>query len=133
MKEECISFETAKLAKEKGFDIKCSSHWSTYDNDGLLNNFLSIEDSISRNYNNYKYAYITNKKEELFSAPTQTLLQRWLREECQIIISIVFELNSYEVFVDDGYNNGSTGFDKTFDTYEEALEFGLVEALKLIK
>ena len=133
MKEECISFETAKLAKEKGFDIKCSSHWSTYDNDGLLNNFLSIEDGISRNYNNYKYPYITNKKEELFSAPTQTLLQRWLRETKNIIISVMFEISSYELFIDDGYYNGSVGFDNTFDTYEEALEYGLLEALKLIK
>ena len=63
--EELVIYEVAKLAKEKGFDVPTDF---CYEQSGCLVRVGSI------------------------SAPTQSLLQRWLREEKGIIV---------EVFVDD--------------------------------
>jgi len=137
MKETLIGFQVAKLAKEKGFDLKCSSHWSTYDNDGLLNNFLRIEEG-ARDYNKHEFAYISNKKEELFSAPTQSLLQKWLREKHNIHIrpdlpwvESGWLVKGYSLI--DGSELFSINKYKQLNSFEDALEEGLLEALKLIK
>lgn len=76
--DELISFETAKLAKEKGFNAKCYHYYQRGElqSDGCFNRHNKGVDSIC-------------------SAPTQSLLQRWLREEKGIIV---------EVFVDDDSN-----------------------------
>ena len=72
----------------------------------------------------------------LVLAPTQSLLQKWLREVHKISIKI-----------DDYYTNSRVRFDYNicelgsqednpvgiFETYEEALETGLYQALKQIK
>ena len=76
--EEICTYEVCKLAKEKGFDVDCEAF---YYNDGFLQ-YAKFE--------NWNGRYI-NK----FSAPTQSLLQRWLREEKGIVV---------EVFMDDDSN-----------------------------
>ncbi len=73
--------------------------------------------------------YCTNSKYYLWLCE----LQKWLREKHNIIISVMFELNTYEIYIDNGYDVGSFGLNKVWKTYEEALEAGLFEALKLIK
>lgn len=94
--EEIVTFEVAKLAKEKGFP-QGVSRWRDFT-------------SPSRNYYNHKgelngdclemIKYICRKEEvpielQTIAAPTQSLLQRWLREEKGITV---------EVFVDDDSN-----------------------------
>ena len=68
MEEQLISFETAKLAKEKDYGGKGLTTSYGYYRDGIL---CSIP---------------TNNKsdfcgEDEYSAPTQSLLQKWLREK----------------------------------------------------
>lgn len=134
MKEQLISFETAKLAKEKGFDEECNHSF---------NKTKVIRQECNRNY--------------LFflpecSAPTQSLLQKWLREEHQLYVMIE-ETHTYALRTQIGFYakivtpSGEDEFDEHgfrfikklfydtwFDsTYENALEKGLEEALKLIK
>ena len=90
MKEQLISLKTAKIAKEKGFNI-CFQ-------------------------------------------PTQSLLQKWLREEHLKIISIVpliFKKLYYKVTVWE-YCCVQETKSKFFETYEKALEAGIEEALTLI-
>ena len=105
MTEELISFETAKLAKEKGFtEIIFES-----DGKGTLTG--------------------------IHKAPTQSLLQKWLREEHDIHFNIGTgfypeskkRFYQLQIFIN---HWTSAGLHKT---YEEALEEGLQEALKLIK
>ena len=73
MEEQLISFETVKLAKDKGFDV---------------DKYLSIDDenpkNINSNYNpqNYQPWYLNI---------TQSLLQKWLREEHNIHINIEYD------------------------------------------
>ena len=68
---------------------------------------------------------------EFVSAPTQSLLAKWLREEHNI------HLIAYKNINIDGYDwcyittDGITNIN-SYKTYEEAYEIGLQEALKLI-
>ena len=72
IKEELVSFETAKLAKEKKFDIPCNRAWSD-------------KDSRNEEYERF-YSFNNDEKVKdhfrfpLYSAPTQSLLQKWLWE-----------------------------------------------------
>ena len=121
MKEELIAFDTAKLAKEKGFNIPCNDFYDLYDNPNNKNLSYSLKD----NWNDYKS----------YSAPTQSLLQKWLREVHEIyVITRPYKMSDkYKFFVTISSNEDNPTFENKFDTYEEALEKGLQKALKLIK
>jgi hypothetical protein len=167
MREQLITFETAKLAKEKGFDepsfYYATLHWGketalTKKDDyhaielvnGQIKKFITTTDNrddtrdfernglfsqdtlyiTPENYTNYLKELL---KDSLLVLPTQSFLQKWLREIHGIIISVnynhsikkycaTFDETYYYEFPYDWYN-----------TYEEALERGLQEALLIIK
>lgn len=121
MKEQLISFETAKLAKEKGFN-KSFYVWgeASY-----------IDEEIS---NNFAYG----EPNDAILAPTQSLLQKWLREKHEIHINICTyyftDIEKYEYEIEDIiYNGNILIYSESQGKYEDVLEFGLQEALKLIK
>lgn len=129
MEEQIITLETAKLAKNKGYLESCLR---PYDNKGNL---------LKRDYDNCEYL-ITDG---IYSAPTQSLLQKWLREEHDINVFIGFRPNSKK-WDSHAYSLNLNGKEyvnerplkkfinqDVFNTYEEALEAGLQEALKLIE
>ena len=137
MKEQLISFETAKLAKEKGFNIPTISYYNpkgrSEESEGYMTERLE-----SSNWNNGQGSYPTHAKDVECSAPTQSLLQKWLREVHDIHINIrtntvsggnyffyLFQTRApfYTLFVSE----------KNSDNYEKALECALKESLKLIK
>jgi hypothetical protein len=72
IEEQYVSFETAKLAKENGFDIP-----TRY---GFSERRSLVRVDTSDNWNQDK---------ELYSRPTQSLLARWLREKCGKNIYVV--------------------------------------------
>ena len=114
MKEQLISFETAKLAKEKGVKLDI--------------NGLYWEDG---SYDSGENALVYEEFQDVMSAPTQSLLQKWLREVHNIDVNVLpynKTKKEYEVYVDLAVTTWSG-----YKTYEEALEVGLQEALKLIK
>lgn len=130
MREQLIKFETAKLAKEKGFDWECLSHYGS--SGGIFQDDLKNSELMSFEY----------------STPTQSLLQKWLREEhnydIQIFTMGVFmdmKTNPHSNFeVCEGFNKYNYGInasygrdDRGFEIYEEALEQALTQCLKLIK
>ena len=116
MKEELILFETAKLAYEKGFDIECERYFN--------------EDGEMWTYNNWGSG-LSNKS--LFR-PSQSLLQRWLREEHEIHIEpSPDEVHDWQWDLYDLSGNVLNEFWREgLKSYEEALEKGLQEALKLV-
>ena len=123
MKEQLISFDTAKLAKDKGFkgDV---THF--YELDTIGNNQLLKLPIIPHDH-----------QQEVFQAPTQSLLQKWLREvhNTPIWVKAHLESETKEIIYwvqGIGYD-GSWTSTYWFKTYEEALEKGLQESLKLIK
>ena len=131
MIEQYISFETAKLAKEKGFNHTVygmyrgqDTYWS---NDGTKcvcgfdEELDDWEDEVER-----IYKWLTPR-------PTQFLLQKWLREEYNIHISIFYDHYSKTFEYDVCEKLGESWNIEAGKTYEEALENGLIVALKLIK
>ena len=138
MDEQLISFKTAELAKDKGFSVSVINYYDknkhcTYSED------YQTERLAESNWNNGNGSYPTLSKEVLCSAPTQSLLQKWLREVHNIYIEIEHWHNEKEGFIKCGYkvytkheNTGPYIYNNKIITYEEALEKGLQEALKLI-
>lgn len=102
MKEQIISLETAELAKEKGFKHS-----------------LLFSDSF--------YPYII---------ATQSLLQKWLREKHNycVLVKIYDDAKYYYeiVWIEDNEAHSQSDENGYFSTYEEALEEGLQNTLKLI-
>lgn len=123
MEEQLISFETAKLAKEKGFDGYCYDCFNSY---GCLNSngwceYIQDNDTI------LPFKSSALKKED-FLRPTQSLLQKWLREEHNINVYCV----PTEIDETKWYNNIASSYKVYTGTYEEALEKALYHMLKLI-
>ena len=125
--EEIVTYEVAKLAKEKWFPQECDLF---YNRNGKL--------CDERNYDSFD-------NEIGYYAPTQSLLQRWLREEKGIIIDVVLDWlynidfeeirYQYRIGSKDRMHDGSIEtkgivFDKYFFTYELALEDALKYALE---
>jgi hypothetical protein len=130
MQEELISFKTAKLAKEKGF-------WS--DKIGFVKCLYTNEGQVYEGYDD----------DFKIPAPTQSLLQKWLRKKhniyvipipeedlpndswiCQLqYISPAKSKHLVKIII---YPEWYKGVEEA-GTYEQALEAGLYEALKLIK
>ena len=134
MKEQLITFDTAKLAKEKGFNVPVIYYFEDY-NGELTHYHLSKKD-----WNNRGKQYSI-----MYSAPSQSLLQKWLREVHHIVIdnTCYFSLTKFTLKLHT-FENGEfigTVIDSvrdvknrvTYKSYEEALEEGLIEALKLLK
>lgn len=139
MQEKLIEFNTAVLAKEKGFNIPCNTH-CFIGNTGKIVFEKSVHCIDWGNRPNVK----TIQK---YSRPTQSLLAKWLREVHNCIIEITFYGENiislddikYEVEIEyygKNFNfigDSSDYYSNDYDTYEEALEVGLFNALKLIK
>lgn len=134
MEEQVISFETAKLAKEKGFKHKT--------NKGYSNTNTSIPRLLDCQYYYDFNSYTTENRGgwaegygDLYAAPIQSLVQKWIREKHEIHIEIYSNASGW------GYIltkiNGTTikeiEDDIFFNSYEEALEIGLELSLKRIK
>lgn len=129
-KKDFVTLEVAKLLKEKNFNKDYNAY---YDKDGL---FI------------FPYRYMEIEYLEDGTFPTYTLyeVQKWLREKYNCYIQVTHEAYKtginylvqvlfYEPNNDDCWSNESTGVygdNAEFNTYEDALNFGILEALKRI-
>lgn len=106
IEESYVSFGTARMLKEAGFDVPCE-HW--YDEEGLRDC-------------DYK----------AFQCPTQTLAARWLREVHNI--DIIVDVYNKDYYYCNIYQNKHLMIIKNIvnANYDEVLEDGLREALNLI-
>lgn len=134
IEEQFVSFDTAKLLKEAGFDVSCRGVYVT-DRTGYYefreyDNKQTKDDLCWNTGDGFQYEYL---------APTQALAARWLREVHKLH---VFAKRIYEYALDKfswGYYIQSSNyeycknFEIGFDKYEQALEAGLQDAIKLIK
>jgi len=144
MTEQLISFETAKLAKEKGLSVEGRTYYfpkrsielPTIRHDGLPFDWNKFRDMAGDS--------------DYYSAPTQSLLQKWLREKQGqhiLLIPTITDAWTYKTVkitseLDDDFILGLKSVDEIppytgvsgedFRTYEDALEVALFEALKLI-
>ena len=134
--EEICTYEVCKLAKEKGFpqDPDKNDHCLMYCLDGLRN-IHPLAMWIVWEMEEYDH-------ENLYAAPTQSLLQRWLREEKGVHIEIAHNpmYGGFMPFICkivEGEEGVFTLLEKNCHciamrsaTYEEALEAGLQYVLE---
>jgi hypothetical protein len=127
--DEIVTYEVARLAKEKGFDVPTRTI-----------KVEKIEGTEKEVWDEEECRYITQWETRSVRIPTQSLLQRWLREEKKYAISVFWDMLSkdyrYEIVKTIGvleiqagekYNYSNP---KGFDTYELALEDALKYALE---
>lgn len=143
MQDQLISFETARLAREKGFNIPCKakincSHYHFVENNIIPKNIGTSENEMFapvKNWNNLEepdhYRQQIILKGLNTSLPTQSLLQRWLREIHSINFFVYLKGDEGWIY---SFSYHISDFSKEiYKSYEEALEQGLLKALKLIK
>lgn len=121
IEESYVSFDTAKMLKEAGFDVPCTSQYTE-----------------GKSIWNVGYPDNFNQDEFGYSRPTQALAARWLREVYNVAIYSLYDDDMEQWFyvvdaftknpVINGFQSGSE-----YDDYESAFEDGLREAIKLIK
>ena len=128
IEEQFVSFDTARILKEAGFDVPC---YVQYSERGVQWNA-----SCPENFNANDWGC---------SCPTQALAARWLREVHKIhVYAIQTNLPytepqttkwewGYVIDKVDDPNSDETTCDMYFDSYEAAFEAGLKRGLKLIK
>ena len=130
MEDTRVTFETAKLAKEKGFFQETNRLEIPY-----YNYKGEFKGDVS-DWRIRKYIRGENTSDiEFVSAPTQSLLVKWLREEHNIIVLVDYEGIDGYYYKFYSYKEGNKNYDasdKNYNTYEEALEIGLYQALLLI-
>lgn len=127
--EEICAYKVAKLSKDKGFNEYDSCHY-VYEED--------LQYPTCTPYT--KASHINWSKPQFIAAPTQSLLQRWLREEKGYAISVTayptlatmdkvcyaWEIKSSS----DGQYMKAIDGEYTFSTYEQALENALKYSLE---
>lgn len=158
--EQVISFETAKIAKEKGFkdmtthyyldngSLKENRVYVHYGNDGdfyvELEEFLESYNSgwVATEKGEFCFGCASPNYMEVFSAPSQSVLQKWLREVHDIDVTVWIRFaDAYGVLIYKNRNNVK-GYDEIIvhptpdnyktGVYEDALERGLRKALELV-
>lgn len=128
IKEDRIKLDTAKLAKQKGFQAGSKHvyiHWNDDSRTECYDDYYTI--------NNVKGADLSNSTWTVYEAPTQTMLKKWLKLKFNLPIVIkwnksfgwYFRILKHITFE---YQTEQ----KYFDTEEEALENALVATLDIV-
>ena len=130
IEEQFVSFGTARMLKEAGFDVPCRGIYRAYRiGTSVFHEYdrKSTKDGLCRNaVDGFQYEYL---------APTQALAARWLREEHHIFIMLtpVIEGWMYDLFDLKKHQYILCNEDAMTESYEVAFETALREAIKLIK
>ena len=126
IEEDYVSFEIAKLLKEKGFDEGCRSHYGT---------------SGSLSYEKYEVEASGCEMHDAILAPTLQMTMKWLRESHNIFIAInivthvtvTMEQKYYffKLYIDRRpYNVPLNDSVKLYSSYEEACEAAIKYCLE---
>lgn len=111
MEEQLVRFKTAKIARDKGFNIHCIECYMPNGEETL-----DLDKRLSKDNRIY--------------APTQSLLQKWLREEKDILVYVDPKSHHFfqsHIITQDNEIIGDRG-----DNWEDVLEDGLYIALQEI-
>ena len=130
IEEQFVSFETARMLKEAGFEANLRTkyveeekdEWAFWDSGEKRSDYNYFDDTIA--------------------CPTQALAARWLREVHRIVVDAtfipsLFDGVNWQYFIgnmDDMVCECDFELsERKYATYEAAFEAGLQEAIKLIK
>ena len=111
IKEDYVSFETAKLLKEKGFDVNCYTHYSS-DGQNVYYNYQTPSDGINR--------------------PTLQMAMKWLREvhNFHIRIDRASKYWNYTIRKLKLFGTNDLSYNVDFNTYEKACEAAVKHCLE---
>lgn len=111
--EDYVSFETAKLLKEKGFDQNCATYY--------------LDRQVWRHY----HGEVIPKYKQIYAAPTQSMAMKWLREvhNWNIFINKSNTIYGYNANIESLVANHivEVGCEKT---YEQACEVAIKYCLE---
>ena len=133
MKNDFIRLDTAKLAKEKGYD-RFAPAWYGCDDPvhGEPNQFFV---SGFGEFNEFGNDEDTQEGTQIYSAPTQTMLQTWLREVHNIHVEPFVDDNQmygYYVSTFNDVGRIDSPIKRNFEERQNAFEMGLQVGLNLI-
>lgn len=140
IQEEVCTYEVCKLAKEKGFNCKVYNYYQAKKHYCETLRGIELHSVCWKLETDYCYSRYNKGSEDIVSAPTQSLLQRWLREEKNIHIEIIATASGYywcinktngtSITDSDVLNRFTNENSGRFDAYEHALEDALKYALE---
>lgn len=116
--EDYVSFEVAKLLKEKGFDQNCATYY--------------LDGQVWRHY----HGEVIPKGKQIYAAPTQAMAMKWLRKNYQIFIrpniSFLYPIKWYSEIFCYGDNLKTQQDIKTeyYDSPEQACEAAIKYCLE---
>ena len=124
IKEQYVSFETAKLTKEKGFDERC--------------NYVYDKNKTLQMIRNQSYEEFDKRDKYSILCPTQSLLARWLREKYDLSVEVLSTASGFAWCVCKAHDGtcivSFEDYDEDIpDNYETSMEIALQKALKFIK
>lgn len=121
-KEDYVNLEVAKLLKEKGFSEPC---YCWYGRKGTI-----FSEHYKSNHNN------SFSNDSRTSMPSLYEAQKWLRQKYRILVNSIYDCCSEKWFFDLSkmyeYPSMQDYSDSIYSSYEESLNEGILEALKLI-
>lgn len=123
IKEQYVSFEVAKLLKEKGFDEGCSFVVNATSKGMMPVTWPTTNSDIK------------DEKANLIAVPTQQMTMRWLRERHDIKISLYYRmvLGKWQVSLNYPNKCGSGGrILGKYTIYEDAVEIAIKYCLEEI-
>ena len=138
MKDQFVPFETSKLFKERGFDEECFGY---YNKEGKIRYAGTIDERYRTGGMETDEMKNSSLNSLYCSAPLWQQCFNWLKEKHDIVISIDRggSWKQFNVFISKQGNSsfiynttGNTNKARNFDSYEEALEEGLIQSLLLI-
>ena len=142
--EQKVLLETAKLAKDRGYNYPTMSSYTVYLVDQVDPDYpegggaFSMTKGEVETNNHYfingdERTDYTCKTYAMYAAPTQALLARWLREVKEIHVEIYCNASGWGWILTK--TNGTTikeiQDDVFFENHEIAMEIGLNEALSI--
>lgn len=126
--ENYVSYEVAKLLKEKGFDESCECFYDTELYDTKHNDI-----SIVNEWMNISNSQLEEREFLCYSAPTLQMAMKWLREVHKLAINIEFQIDSptwkWRIYHIEPSEDKHTNF-KHYSTYEEACESAIKYCLE---
>ena len=121
--ESIVSYETAKLLKEAGFNDTCRAFWKVWN--GKIN-FYNCDKGQCFDYCcNNMLEMFNDSAEENVAAPTLQMARIWLYEKTKLDVLVYLNGKSY-VFVIYVDKSPLTQLEMdSYDTYDEAMEHGI--------
>lgn len=128
IEESYVSFDTARMLKEAGFDVPCRSYYELEDGEAVRKDCI-------RPYDHNGFG------DTICSRPTLALAARWLREVHDTFVKMervgCFDGKEFRFYWSYSLIRVSTACLKSisggrYDSYEEALEVGIAKCLEQI-